>query len=172
MKRLIMYISLAVLVAAFAGSALAGNPEVTFDASAAVPRQVEDSTVAAVIRDYSAAWGQLAQAVEQNRSELLNTGFTGVARDGFLELISSQQKSGLHQRYVDHGHKLKAILYSADGSALEVHDTAQIEFQLMDGDKVVGSQSQTMHYVAALTPAENRWKIRVLQAVNEEAGVK
>lgn len=163
---------LVILVLALSTLAFAANPEVTLDASEVAPRAVEDSTVSAVIRDYSAAWAQLAQAVEQNRRELLETSFTGVARDSFAELIVSQQKNGLRQRYVDHGHKLRAIFYSADGSALEVRDAAQIEFQLLDGDKVVGSQTETMHYVAILTPAENRWKIRLLQSAKESPGTK
>jgi hypothetical protein len=145
-------------------------PKVTLDVSASRPREVEESTVTSVVRDYAAAWRQLASAVEQNRSDLLDASFAGIARQNLGNLIASQQQNGLRQRYVDHGHTVKAIFYSADGSALELHDLAQIEFQLLDGDKVVGSEMATVSYIAILTPAENKWKVRVLQSANQPTG--
>jgi hypothetical protein len=46
-----------------------------------------------------------------------------------------------------------------------MHDTAQFEIQQMDGSNVVHSEQVTLHYLALLTPAENSWKVRVLQTV-------
>ena len=144
----------------------AAAPEVAIklDASAAAPRQVEDSTVQAVARDYSAAWKNLAQAVDENRPDLLG-GFVGAAREQATQLIASQKENGLHQRYVDHGHTATVSFYSADGSSMLVHDTAQFEIQHLDGSNVVHSEQVTLHYLALLTPAENSWKVRVLETV-------
>jgi hypothetical protein len=137
---------------------------VKIDASGAAPRQVEDSTVQAIERDYGAAWKSLGQAVDENRPDLLN-GFVGSAREQAAQLIANQKTNGLHQRYVDHGHKAQVAFYSIDGSSILMHDTAQFEIQQMDGSNVVHSEQVTLHYLALLTPAENSWKVRVLQTV-------
>ena len=81
------------------------------------------------------------------------------------ETIKQQKKAGLHRRYVDRGHKVQAMFYSSEGSAMELHDTAQLQVQLLDGDKVVASQDVTAHYVVLMTAAENSWKVRVIQEV-------
>lgn len=144
--------------------AAAPAPSVKIDASGAAPRQVEDSTVQAIERDYGAAWKSLAQAVDENRPELLG-GFVGAAKEQATQLIASQKKDGLHQRYVDHGHKAQVAFYSVDGSSILMHDTAQLEIQQLDGSNVVHSEQVTVHYLALLTPAENSWKVRVLESV-------
>src|SRR5438445_4275664 len=54
---------------------------VQLDSSAAAPRQVEDITEKAIVRDYGNAWSALARALEQNRTDLLGASFTGVAQD-------------------------------------------------------------------------------------------
>jgi hypothetical protein len=51
-----------------------------------------------------------------------------------------------------------------EGSAMELRDTAQVEIQLLDGSKVVHSEQATVNYVALLTPTENSWKVRMLEA--------
>lgn len=150
------------------GSSLAyaaDNPPVTLSVQNATPRQVEDATQKAVIRDYGAAWQTLNQALDQNRADLLAANFIGTAHDKLAETIQAQSKSGMHRRYVDNGHKVEAIFYSTEGSALELHDTVQLRMELLDGGKVVHSEDVTVHYVALLTPAENSWKVRVLQEV-------
>ena len=129
------------------------------------PRQVEDATQTSVLRDYKAAWQNLAGAMEQNRTDLLDPSFVGFARDHFSQAISEQKQSGLRRRYVDHGHKVEAVFYSYDGSALQLKDTASVEVQLLDGDKVVATEPGTIHYMVLMTPAENSWKIRDLEAV-------
>ncbi len=48
---------------------------------------------------------------------------------------------------------------------MELHDTAQISSQVMDGSKVIHAENATVHYVALLTAAENSWKVRMLEAV-------
>jgi hypothetical protein len=145
----------------FAASA---ETQVKVDASGAAPRQVEESTVQAVQRDYGAAWKALSRAVDENRPDLLN-GFVGSAKEQATQLIASQKQNGLHQRYVDHGHNAQVAFYSVDGSSMLVHDTAQLEIQQLDGSNVVHSEQVTVHYLALLTPAENSWKVRVLESV-------
>lgn len=141
------------------------GPTVKIDAASAGPRQVEDQTVQAIQRDYSAAWKSLAQAVDENRADLLNANFVGSAKDQAAQLITSQKENGLHQRYVDHGHSAQVTFYSLDGSSMLVHDTAQMEIQQLDGSNVVHSEQVTVHYLALMTPAENSWKVRVLETV-------
>ena len=143
----------------------ANAPQVSLDIQNAAPRPIEDSTRNAVVRDYAAAWQSLAQALDENRVDLLGGSFIGTANDKLTQTIREQRNSGLHQRYLDKGHHVEAVFYSTEGSAMELHDTAQLEIQLMDGDKVVHSQDVSLHYVALLTAAENSWKVRVLEAV-------
>jgi hypothetical protein len=145
---------------------LAANaPAVSLDVQSATPRQIEDATEKAVTRDYAAAWQAMADALDQNRPDLLSTNFIGTSNDKLAETIQQQKKAGLHRRYVDRGHKVQATFYSSEGSAMELHDTAQLQVQLLDGDKVVASQDVTAHYVVLMTAAENSWKVRVLQEV-------
>lgn len=138
---------------------------VTVDASQAQPRPVEETTSLAVQRDYSHAWQVLAQAMEENRAELLGAGFAGIARDKLAQAISEQRNHGLKRRYIDHGHRVRVVFYSIDGSAMELQDTASLEIQLLDGNKIVHSEQTAVRYVALLTPAENSWKVRVLESV-------
>lgn len=129
------------------------------------PRQIEETTQASVLRDYKTAWQNLAGAMEQNRTDLLDASFVGFAHDRFADAIAAQKQNGLRRRYVDHGHKVEAVFYSYDGSALQLKDTASVEIQLMDGDKVVATEPGTIHYMVLMTPAENSWKVRDLEAV-------
>jgi hypothetical protein len=148
-----------------AAAAPAGPVSVELNATSATPRQLEDSTEKAIVRDYAAAWANMARALDENRSDLLPAYFTGVAQEKLAEEVKQQKQSGLRTRYLDHGHKLEAVFYSPEGSALQVRDTAQLEIQLLDGDKVVSSQNLALKYIALMTVGEGRWKVRVLQAV-------
>jgi len=143
----------------------ASGPEVTLHIENAAPREVEDTTQKAVARDYAAAWQALAAALDRNRPDLLASNFVGTASEKLAQTISEQRKAGLHQRFVDKGHHVDAVFYSPEGSAIELHDTAQLEIQVLDGENVVHSESSTLHYVALLTAAENSWKVRILEAV-------
>lgn len=143
----------------------AGGPEVTLSIQNAAPRQVEDTTEKAIARDYAAAWQSMTSALDQNRADLLNATFIGTASEKLTATIAEQRKAGLHQRFVDKGHKVNVVFYSPEGSAMELQDTAQLEIQLLDGDKVVHSEGAIVHYVALLTAAADSWKVRVLEAV-------
>ncbi|HZU23670.1 MAG TPA: hypothetical protein VE998_12630 [Terriglobales bacterium] len=146
-----------------AGGAVSGAPRVTLDVSSTAPRQVEDTTERAIVRDYGRAWHDMADALAQNRADLLPASFVGIAQQKLADRIAAQQKSGLETRIVDHGHNVQAIFYSPEGSAMELHDTAQLEIQVLDGSSVVNTQTVTARYTALMTVAEDRWKVRVLQ---------
>jgi hypothetical protein len=68
-------------------------------------------------------------------------------------------------RYVDHGHKLEAFFYSPDGGALELHDTADLEIKVLDGNNLVHSERVTLRYIGLMTPAADHWEVRVLESV-------
>lgn len=140
-------------------------PSIAVNVGNAGPRQVEDTTQRAVARDYAAAWQAMTKALDQNRTDLLGPSFIGRANDKLVSTIEDQRKNGLRQQIVDRGHNVDAVFYSPEGSAMELHDTAQVQLQLMDGSKVIHSEEATIHYVVLLTAAENSWKVRVLEAV-------
>jgi hypothetical protein len=143
----------------------ANAPSVSLNASGAGPREVEETTQKAVARDYAAAWQAMAEALDQNRAELLAANFVGTADEKLAAGIHDQQKAGLHQRIVDKGHTVAVVFYSPEGSAMELHDTARLELQVLDGSKVIHSEDATVRYVTLLTAAENSWKVRVIEAV-------
>ena len=169
MKRLGPYVLVAFVIVAcscwiVSAQAASDLPKVDLSVSTAGPRQVEDTTEQALQRDYARAWSSLEAALAENRPELLDTDFVGVALDALRDRVTQQQQSGLHTRYVDHGHKLQAVFYSSEGSAVQLVDTAQLEIQFLDGDKVLHSEQRTESYTVVMTTGENRWKVRVLQA--------
>jgi hypothetical protein len=117
------------------------------------------------VRDYAVAWKALATALSENRAQALDAGFVGDARNKLGSRIEEQQRTGLSARYVDRGHKLEALFYSPDGSAMQLRDTAQLEVQVFDGGQLVSSQELTQNYLVVMTVGEGRWKVRVLQEV-------
>lgn len=141
------------------------QPSFSLSVQNAGPRSVEDTTQRSVARDYAAAWKAMTAALDQNRTDILAANFTGTASDKLIASVLEQRKSGLHQRILDKGHNVEAVFYSPEGSAMELHDTAQVQLQLMDGGNVIHSEDATLHYVVLLTAAENSWKVRVLEAV-------
>jgi hypothetical protein len=139
--------------------------QVRLDASNIQPRPLEQLTGQAIVKKYSQAWKDMETALAENRPGLLDESFVGYAHDKLLSQIKEQQKNGLSTRYVDHGHQVEATFYSPEGSAVQLRDTAQLEIQLLDGDKVVSSQNVTRKYVAVVTVVEDTWKLRVLEGV-------
>jgi hypothetical protein len=147
------------------GAAPPKGPRVQLDTSNAAPRDVEDQTKDSIIRDYGGAWQALAQALEENRPDLLNSEFVGYAQDHWLQAVKAQKVAGLSRRIVDQGHHVQVIFYSPDGSAMQLRDTAQLEIEYRDGSKVVHSEELSAQYLVLMTPAENSWKVRVLQEI-------
>jgi hypothetical protein len=160
--------ALAILATVFAEHSLAASaPSISINAEHATPREIEDTTQRALSRDYASAWQAMIEALDQNRADLLSANFLGTAGDKLATTIQEQAKAGLHQHITDQGHSVDAVFYSPEGSAIELHDTAHLQIDVMDGNKAVHTESATVHYVVLLTAAENSWKVRVLEAVPE-----
>lgn len=150
-------------VASIPATIHAASPGRSLDTSGAAPRAVEDTTATSVERDYAHAWKSLVSALEANHAELLNENFTGSARQHWQQAIEVQKQSGLSRRIIDHGHSLHVTFYSLDGSALQAEDVADLEIEYRDGSKVLSSEHVKLRYLVLLTPAENSWKIRILE---------
>ena len=126
--------------------------------------QREEVVGRAIVQQYSHAWKNLETALDQNNTDVLNESFIGYAQDKLNAQIAAQKKNGLSTRYIDHGHQVDAILYSRDGSAVELRDTAQLEIQYLDGGKVIASENTSRHYIAVITLVDDRWKVRALDS--------
>lgn len=151
---------------------LAGNlnaadasPQVTLNVTKAAPRVVEPLTQRALLRDYKFAWANLALALESNSIEPLNGLFAGNANTELKAKVSTQQQSGLSSRYSNQSHKVDAVFYAPEGDVIELHDTAEYDYQVVDGGKSIHSEHAVMHYVVLMTPGADRWVVRQLQAV-------
>ncbi len=139
------------------------RPSVQLDASSMGPRDIEDLTQKKIVRDYAAAWRTLAAAMEQNRPGLLNDYFTGFAKTQLTKTVSEQRATGVRRRYDDRGHKLEGLFYSQDGGVMQLRDTAQYEIQVFDGEKLLYREPKTATFVVIMTPAADRWMVRLLQ---------
>jgi hypothetical protein len=131
------------------------------------PRALEKQTKAAVIRDYLQAWGSLSRAFEQNRADLLDADFAGVAREKLEATIREQTKLGIQSRYRDGSHDLQVVFYSPEGLSIQLVDAVEYDVQILDHNKVLTTQHVRARYVAVLTPTEVRWKVRIFQAEPE-----
>src|SRR4029077_7154968 len=140
------------------------KPSVQLNVKNAQPREVEDVTQNAIVRDYTLAWQALNTALANNTLQPLNENFSGFALDKLTQRVKDQKQNGLTTRIVDHGHKVEAIFYSNDGAAIELKDTASIETQVLDGGTVIHSDQAQIQYYAVMTGAEDRWKVRVLES--------
>jgi hypothetical protein len=163
--------SFAIIWAALLGCALRAKAEeplaqVQLDAQKAGPRAVEPLTERAIVRDYRSAWTSIARAFEFNVVDPLDGPFTGPARQMLQATVASQQKSGLRQRYLNQNHKLEAVFYAPEGDVIELHDTAEYQQQVLDGNKAIRDERVVLHYVVLMTPSADRWVIRQLQAVS------
>src|SRR5437016_14432375 len=147
---------------AWAGNAL---PQVQLNADSIAPRPIEELTGKNIARDYAYAWQTLAQALDQDRSELLDGYFTGFAKETLSRAVADQKKSGIRVHYIDHGHKVSALFYSPSGDAMQLRDTAQLEVQVLDGDKMVNQEQVALNYLVLMTPAADRWVVRLLETV-------
>ncbi|MBZ5687271.1 MAG: hypothetical protein LAP86_19795 [Acidobacteriia bacterium] len=154
-----------VLLSSSALFAADNSPQVTLDASKAGPRSVEVLTQRAIVRDYKFAWTNLDAALESNSASPLNGLFAGTANDWLRQAVSSQQRSGIISRYLNQRHKLDAIFYAPAGDVIELHDTAEYDFEIHDGGKTIHNDHAIVHYVVLMTPGADRWVVRQLQAV-------
>jgi hypothetical protein len=140
------------------------KPSVQLEVKNAQPREVEDVTQNAIVRDYTLAWQAISTSLANNTLQPLNDNFVGFALDKFTQRVKDQKQNGLTTRIIDHGHKVEAIFYSNDGAAIELKDTASVETQVLDGSTVIHSDQAQIQYYAVMTGAEDRWKVRVLES--------
>lgn len=128
------------------------------------PRLLEKQTETAAIHDYLQAWEAMRGALEQNRTDLLDADFVGTAKDKLAGAIQEQARLGMRTRYQDRAHDIKVTFYSPDGLSIQLVDNVEYDVQVLDHDKVEGTEKVRAHYIAVLTPSEVRWRVRVLQA--------
>jgi hypothetical protein len=126
-------------------------------------RPLQEQTGAAAIRDYLQSWQALQAALEQNRSNLLDSDFVGSAKDTLSATIQQQAALGISTRYQDRSHDLQVVFYSPEGLSIELTDNVEYDVQLLDQGRVKTTQHVSARYLIVLTPAEVRWKVRVFQ---------
>jgi len=130
-------------------------------------RPLTDQSKAAVIRDYLHAWNGLQAALEQNRPELLDADFAGIARDRLADTVHQQGQLGIRTHYQDRSHDLQILFYSPDGMSIELTDKVEYDVQLIDHDKVISTRRENARYLVVLTPSEVRWRVRVFQSTHD-----
>lgn len=141
------------------------SPQVELNTGKVGPRAVESLTERSVLNGYRFAWENLAHALEANSVAPLNGSFVGTANSWLSDRVLAQRRSGLRSRYLNQHHKLDAVFYAPEGDMMELHDTAEYDLQILDGDKTVHDDHVVVHYVVLMTPGSDRWVIRQMQAV-------
>ena len=162
--------SIALILLAFSSQiVLAADPapQVVLNVSKAAPRAVETLTQRSLLRDYKFAWTSLALAMESNSSGPLNGLFTGTASTWLNNAVREQRQSGLSSRYLNQTHKVEAVFYAPEGDVIELHDVAEYDYQILDGNKTIQNEHAVVRYVVLMTPGADRWVIRQLQAVQQ-----
>lgn len=128
------------------------------------PRALAEQTEQGAIRDYLEAWKAMRAALDQNQPGLLSADFVGTAKDKLTDTIHEQAAAGIHSHYQDRAHDLQIVFYSPDGLSIELIDNVDYDVQIFDHDHSLSTQQAHARYVVLLTPAEVRWRVRVLQA--------
>ncbi|HKE32628.1 MAG TPA: hypothetical protein VKD65_12945 [Candidatus Angelobacter sp.] len=141
------------------------KPDVQLTSDNVRPHQMEDLTQKAILRDYTLAWEALTNALANNTAAPLNNNFVGFALEKLTQRVKDQQNQGLKTRIIDRGHKVNAIFYSRDGSAIELRDTAILETQVLDGNTLLHSDRAQVQYLVVMTGGADRWQVRVLESV-------
>jgi hypothetical protein len=130
-------------------------------------RQLQEQTAKAVIQDYLDSWKTLSDALSENRPDLLDRDFIGVAREKLASTIEGQRSAGVHSAYHDRSHEIKILFYSPEGLSIELADTVQYDVELFDNVKSIGTQQVKARYIVVLTPTEVRWRVRIFQTQAE-----
>jgi hypothetical protein len=161
---------IAALILAISQSSVAqSSPQVRLDAEGLAPRPIEELTGTMIAHHYALAWHDMAAALESGQVDTLSDEFTGLARDRVKQRISEQDQTGVHVRIVDHGHQLKALFYSSDGTAMQLIDHAQLEVQTFDGDKLLETQTGPHEFMVLMTPGADRWYVRDFEEISKSA---
>jgi hypothetical protein len=149
--------------------AAAALPRVVLSAESIAPRQIEQRTGEAVTHDYAQAWKDLAECLNANRTDLLGDYFAGEAKRRVTQRVTEQKQAGLRTHYVDRGHQVKAVFYSFDGGEMQLEDQVQLETQVFDAEKMIYSTTATHKYLVLMTPGSDRWYVRFLESVADDA---
>lgn len=128
------------------------------------PRVLQEQTQAAVVRNYLQSWQSFSAAFEHNDAALLDADFVGTAREKLGRTITEQTTLGVRAKYQDRSHDIQIIFYSPEGLSIELTDDVEYDVQILDHDKVQTTQRVRAHYIVVLTPAEVRWRVRIMQA--------
>ena len=128
------------------------------------PRPIEPQTQSSVVHDYLQAWQVMGTALGQNRSDLLERYFVGTAKEQLLDAIRQQRTLGIQTTYREQSHDFRVLFYSPEGLSIQLMDTVELDVDVQDHGKSVGTQHIRTTYLAVLTPAESTWKIRVFQS--------
>ncbi len=88
------------------------KPAVDLTVKNAQPREVEDVTQNAILRDYTLAWQAIGTSLGTNTLQPLAENFSGFALDKLTQRVKDQKEHGLTTRIIDRGHKVDAIFYS------------------------------------------------------------
>lgn len=149
----------------FAGVSAVCAPNVALSTAGAGPREIEPTLQQTIPRDYVKAWQILSGALESGDPALLDQYWVGIARDKFQRLIDDESRTGIQVRYRDISHKLQAVFYPSDGAALLLYDNVELEMNVLRSKRVIRSQKMNARYLVLMTPAQDRWVVRVLQEV-------
>jgi hypothetical protein len=52
---------------------------------------------------------------------------------------------------------------------MELRDHADLEVEILDGDKVIYHEPVTVEYMVLMTPGADRWLVRQMQATSAKA---
>jgi hypothetical protein len=170
MMRTVRYCALfasALVMIAFPLRASTPVANVEFTVTTAGPRQLESTLQHSIPADYAKAWQTLSEALQSGDSSVLDRYWTGVAHDKLQRLVQDQISTGVQVRYVDKSHRLEAVFYPTDGAALLLHDTAQIEIQVLSSGKLIHTEDLTAKYVVLMTPGQDRWLVRIFQTASD-----
>lgn len=130
----------------------------------ATPRPLNEQTRTAAIRDYLQAWQSMSAALEQNRADLLDADFVGMARDRLGTRVHDQAALAITTRYQDRSHDIQLLFYSPEGLSIELADTADYDVQVFSHGKLLATDPEHARYIVVLTPSEVRWRVRIFQA--------
>ncbi|HEY3974154.1 MAG TPA: hypothetical protein VGM18_14195 [Candidatus Sulfotelmatobacter sp.] len=172
MKRLLKAAGIVIadcLLAFGQSSAGQSSPQIHLDADGLKPRPIEELTGTTIAHNYALAWRDMASALESSQGGGLGEEFVGVAKDRLMKRIADQRQTGVHVRIVDHGHQVKAIFYSTDGTAMQLVDEAQLEILTLDGNKLLDTANSVHRYVVLMTPGADRWYVRDLEETPAKA---
>jgi len=130
------------------------------------PREMEQQTRTAIVRDYLQAWRCMGSAFEHNQADSLDPCFVGQAKETLAHTVGEQQSLDIQTSYRDRSHDLRVLFYSPEGLSIQLLDDAEYDVEVQQRGKSLGTQHVRSRYVAVLTPTESKWKVRIFQGGN------